>query len=292
MTFAEFFASHVVLLLVYAGLIGLVVGSFLNVVIYRMPLMMERDWRAQCHEFLELPAPEQQPASPAFFNLATPPSHCPHCKHRIGASENIPLLSYLWQRGKCRHCKAPISWRYPGLEAITGVLSVVVVSHYGYSWLTLALLVFTWTLIALTMIDVDHQLLPDDLTIPLLWLGLLVNAAGGLAPLRDAVLGAAGGYLVLWSVYWSFKLLTGKEGMGYGDFKLLGALGAWLGWQAIPEILLLSSIVGSIVGLSLIVLKGRDKEVPMPFGPYLASAGFIALLWGDALSGQLFALWQ
>jgi len=292
MTFAEYFSGHATLLLVYAVIIGMIVGSFLNVVIYRLPLMMERDWRAQCHEFLDMPAPEPGKDSLAVFNLAMPPSHCPHCKHRIGASENIPVLSFLWQRGKCKHCRVPISPRYPIMEAVTGLLSAVIVYHYGFGWVTLALLVFMWILITLTMIDIDHQLLPDDLTIPLLWLGLLVNAHDGLVPLRDAVLGAAGGYLVLWGVYHAFKLLTGKEGMGYGDFKLLGALGAWLGWQAVPEIILLSSVAGAVVGLSLVVLKGRDKEVPMPFGPYLAAAGFIALLWGDAVSGQLFALWR
>lgn len=292
MTLAEYLGGHIPLLLAFAAILGMVVGSFLNVVIYRLPLMMERDWRTQCHEFLELPAAETSKDDFSVFNLASPPSHCPHCKHRISAGENIPVISFLWQRGKCSHCRVPIPPRYPIVEAMTGLLSTLVVHHYGFTWLALALLFFTWTLIALTMIDFDHQLLPDDLTIPLLWLGLLVNAYGGLVPLRDSVLGAAGGYLVLWSVYHAFKLLTGKEGMGYGDFKLLAALGAWLGWQAVPEIILLSSVAGAVIGLSLVVLKGRDKEVPMPFGPYLALAGFIALLWGDTVSGQLFMLWR
>ncbi|MES2604305.1 MAG: A24 family peptidase [Pseudomonadota bacterium] len=288
MTFVEFFASHPVLLLIYAWLIGLLVGSFLNVVIYRLPVMMEREWRAQCHEFLEMPAPDTKTSGFEVFNLAKPDSHCPQCKHAIGALENIPVVSYLWQRGKCKHCRAPISIRYPVLECVTAAMSCAVVAWFGFTWLTLALLLFTWMLIALTMIDVDHQLLPDDLTLPLLWLGLLVNTQGWLVPLHDAVYGAIGGYLVLWLVYWAFKLLTGKEGMGFGDFKLLAALGAWLGWKALPQIILLSSLVGAIVGITLIVFKSRGRDVPIPFGPYLASAGFIALLWGDKLTGLLF----
>ena len=291
MTYAEYFASHGAQLLVCAYLLGLVFGSFLNVVIYRLPLMMQQQWREQCHEFLELPAPAPDPQRFAVFNLANPPSHCPQCKHRISAVENIPVISYLLQRGKCRHCSAPISLRYPVLECVTATLTCAVVAFHGFAWVTLALLLFTWTLIALTMIDVDHQLLPDDLTIPLLWLGLLVNTKAMVVPLEDAVYGAAGGYLVLWGVYWAFKLLTGKEGMGHGDFKLLAALGAWLGWQALPSIILLSSLVGAATGIALIVLRGRDREMPMPFGPYLASAGFLALLWGDGLASTLFGLW-
>jgi leader peptidase (prepilin peptidase) / N-methyltransferase len=287
MTMSEYFNSQPLLLLTFAALLGLMVGSFLNVVIYRLPLMMQRDWRAQCHDFLDLPVPAAANEI-GTFNLAKPDSHCPHCKHRISAVENIPVLSFLLQGGKCKHCSIKISWRYPILEATTGALSCVIVAHYGFSWLCLALLLFTWTLIALTMIDVDQQLLPDDLTIPLLWLGLLVNTQQGLVPLTDAVLGAAAGYLVLWAIYWAFKLLTGKEGMGYGDFKLLAALGAWMGWQALPIIILLSSLVGAIVGLSLILIKGHDKNIPMPFGPYLASAGFLALLGGETLNALLF----
>jgi leader peptidase (prepilin peptidase) / N-methyltransferase len=288
--FAEFFATHTVLLLVYAGIIGLIVGSFLNVVIYRLPLMMERDWRMQCHEFLEMSPPVIGNDAFSVFNLAKPASHCPHCKHSIGALENIPVFSYLLQQGKCKHCKAPISMRYPVMEFVTAILTCVVVAYHGFAWLTLALLVFTWVLIALTMIDVDHQLLPDDLTLPLLWLGLLINSQGALVPLQDAVLGAIGGYMVLWSVYWAFKLLTGKEGMGYGDFKLLAALGAWMGWQSLPLVILLSSLVGAVIGVSLILFKGRGRDVPIPFGPYLASAGFLYLLWGNTLSAQLYSL--
>ncbi|HTR00238.1 MAG TPA: A24 family peptidase [Candidatus Acidoferrum sp.] len=290
MTVADYFAGHAGLLLAYAAVLGLIVGSFLNVVIYRLPLMMQRDWRAQCHEFLELPAPEQPAGNFAVFNLADPPSHCPHCKQRIGALENVPVISYLLQGGKCKHCRAPISIRYPLVETATAILTCAVTAYYGYSWLTLALLIFTWTLIALTMIDVDHQLLPDDMTLPLLWLGLLINTQDSLVSLKESVLGAAAGYLVLWGVYWAFKLLTGKEGMGYGDFKLLAALGAWLGWKSLPTIILMSSVVGALVGIALILFKGRGRDVPIPFGPYLASAGYLTLLWGSSLTDGLFAL--
>lgn len=287
MTIVEFVAGNPIVLLALAFMLGLIVGSFLNVVIYRLPLMMEREWRAQCHEFLELPAPV--PEGPAGkFNLAQPASHCPHCKHAIGAGENIPVLSYVLQRGKCAHCKTPISPRYPVLELVTAVFSTLIAANFGFTWLTLALLVFTWSLIVLTMIDLDCQLLPDDITLPLLWLGLILNSQGLLTSLENALWGAVAGYLILWSIYWVFKLLTGKEGMGYGDFKLLAALGAWLGWQALPQIILLSSLVGAIVGIGMIVLKGRDKNIPIPFGPYLASAGFLALLWGDHLTALFF----
>jgi leader peptidase (prepilin peptidase) / N-methyltransferase len=289
MTYTEFFASNPLVLPLFALLLGLMIGSFLNVVIYRLPLMMEADWRVQCHEFLDLPVPSAPKHAFAVFNLAKPSSHCPHCKHALGAGENVPVLSYVLQRGKCKHCKAPISARYPIMETVTGLLSMLVAMKFGFAWPTLAVLVLTWALIALTMIDVDHQLLPDDITLPLLWLGLLVNTQGWLVPLESAVWGAIGGYGLLWSVYWLFKLATGKEGMGFGDFKLLGALGAWLGWQALPQIILLSSLVGAVVGISLIVIKGRDKNVPIPFGPYLAAAGFIALMWGELITKAFFA---
>lgn len=289
MTYTEFFATNPLVLPLFALILGLMVGSFLNVVIYRLPLMMENEWRAQCHEFLELPVPAAPKNAFTVFNLAKPASHCPHCKHALGAAENLPVLSYLLQGGKCKHCKGKISARYPIMEAITGLLSMVVAFEFGFTWLTLATLVLTWSLIALTMIDFDHQLLPDDITLPLLWLGLLVNTQALLVPLDVAVWGAIGGYGLLWSVYWLFKLVTGKEGMGFGDFKLLGALGAWLGWQALPQIILLSSLVGAIVGLTLIFVKGRGKDVPIPFGPYLAAAGFIALIWGDTLTAAFFA---
>ena len=272
-------------------LVGLLVGSFLNVVIYRLPVMMEREWTAQCKEFLESDdnehnSDEQQEA----FNLAVPRSRCPSCNHQISALENIPVLSWLVLAGKCRSCKAPISVRYPIIEAVTALLSVLVSLHFGLTWFTLAALVLLWSLIALTMIDFDHQLLPDNITLPLLWLGIALNATGtGPVSVQESVWGAIAGYLILWTVYQAFKLLTGKEGMGFGDFKLLAALGAWLGWQMLPPIILLSALVGAVVGLSLMALKGQGKDIPIPYGPYLSAAGFIALLWGDSLNQLYFA---
>jgi leader peptidase (prepilin peptidase)/N-methyltransferase len=258
-----------------AGVLGLLVGSFLNVVIYRIPKMMQREsdnYVAQ-ESGKELPHTDR-------FNLMVPRSSCPHCGHQITALENIPVISWLFLRGKCSACKAPISARYPAIELVTGLLSALLVWRFGSGWTGLATLVFAWFLLALTFIDFDTQLLPDDLTYPLLWIGLLVNLNGMFVPLRDAVIGAAAGYLVLWAIYWLFKLATGKEGMGYGDFKLLAALGAWLGWAMLPTIILLSSVVGAVVGISLIVFGGRGREKPIPFGPYLACAGLIALLYG------------
>jgi leader peptidase (prepilin peptidase)/N-methyltransferase len=260
-------------------ILGLTVGSFLNVVIYRLPLMLEYRWRRDCRELLEL---EQDKAGPPF-NLATPNSHCPKCKAAIKAWQNIPLLSYLVLGGKCHHCAQPIPVRYPVLELVTGLMTLALAWHFSLSTALLGACLFTWSLIALTMIDIDHQLLPDDITLPLLWLGLLFNVAGTYAPLANAVVGAMAGYLILWSVYHAFRLLTGKEGMGYGDFKLLAALGAWLGWQALPLVILLSSVVGAVIGIALMVIKRRGRDVPMPFGPYLALAGWIAFLWGDAI---------
>ena len=261
---------------------GLLVGSFLNVVIYRLPLMMESRWRRDCCELLEV-APEQTEKP---LNLATPNSHCPHCKAPIKPWQNIPVLSYLMLGGKCSNCAVKISPRYPLLEFVTGLMTMALAWHFDLSLALLGAALLTWSLIALTMIDVDHQLLPDDITLPLLWLGLLLNINGTYVSLPEAVIGAIAGYLSLWSVYWVFKLLTGKEGMGYGDFKLLAALGAWLGWQALPMIILLSSLVGAVCGIALMALKGRGKEVPIPFGPYLAMAGWIALLWGDAIMAR------
>jgi len=270
---------------------GLVFGSFFNVVIYRVPLIMQLEWLDNCREFIrdtfgKLPAElEQHPASlpKPPFNIAKPDSTCPKCGHRIRWYENIPLLSYVMLKGKCSNCKTGISLRYPIIELITGMLSAFVAVKFGFSWETAAALAFTWTLICLTMIDFDHKLLPDQLTLPLLWLGLLVNVNGLFVSLTDAVIGAAAGYMVLWTLFWGFKLLTGKEGMGYGDFKLLAALGAWMGWQSLLLILILSSLVGAVVGISLIIIKGRDRNIPIPFGPYLAAAGWIAFFWGDAI---------
>jgi leader peptidase (prepilin peptidase)/N-methyltransferase len=262
--------------------LGLIVGSFLNVVIYRLPLMMELRWRQDCCELLEV---GQGPTDPPL-SLSTPNSHCPHCKSPVKPWQNIPVVSYLILGGKCGCCETAISSRYPVIEISTAALTVLVGSHFGASWALLAAMLFTWSLIALTMIDVDHQLLPDDITLPLLWLGLLFNIFGTFATLQSAVIGAIFGYLILWSVYWLFKLLTGKEGMGYGDFKLLAALGAWLGWQALPIIILMSSLVGAVVGVALMVIKRRGKEIPIPFGPYLAAAGFISLIWGEEIMNR------
>ena len=262
-----------------AALFGLLIGSFLNVVVYRLPVMAQRELDNYiAHEAgKDLPHPDR-------FNLMVPRSACPHCGHQITALENIPIVSWLVLRGKCSACKAPISPRYPIVEAVTGLLSAVLVWHFGSGWLGLASLAFAYFLIAMTLIDYDTKTLPDDLTYPLLWLGLLVNLNGTIVPLRDAVIGAMAGYLALWAVYWLFKLATGKEGMGYGDFKLLAALGAWMGWAMLPTIVILSSVVGAIVGISLIVFARRDRNNPIPFGPYLAAAGMIALLYGIPLT--------
>jgi len=235
-----------------ALVLGLLVGSFLNVVVYRLPQMLEADWRAQCCELLEQPQPE-----PETFNLIKPRSRCPHCGHGIRAWENIPVLSYLFLRGRCSACRAPIAGRYPLVELATGLLSLVVGHHFG-----------------------------DNITLPLLWLGLVVNSQGLFVPLEAALWGAVAGYLSLWSIYWLFKLITGKEGMGYGDFKLLAALGAWLGWQLLPVVILLSSLVGAVIGIGLMLALGRDRNIPIPFGPYLAMAGWLALIWGDQLMHQ------
>ncbi|MFM5209414.1 MULTISPECIES: prepilin peptidase [Aeromonas] len=262
-------------------LFSLMIGSFLNVVIHRLPIMLEREWQA---EYLGYFNPETQPQQEERYNLMVPRSACPHCGHAITAIENIPLLSWLWLKGRCRECQAPISARYPLVELLTALLSLVVAAIFPPSWGLLAALLLTWVLVALTFIDLDKMLLPDQLTLPLLWGGLLFNLTGGFVPLADAVIGTMAGYLVLWNLYWAFKLLTGKEGMGYGDFKLLAALGAWLGWQALPIVLLLSSLVGAFIGIGLILLRNHHQNKPIPFGPYLAIAGWIALLWGDTIT--------
>ncbi|MDX9700952.1 MAG: A24 family peptidase [Rhodocyclaceae bacterium] len=262
-----------------ASLLGLFIGSFLNVVIHRLPRMMELEWHAQAAELRGEPQPEQD-----RFNLATPRSRCPHCGHLITALENIPVVSYLVLRGKCRHCSAPISRRYPAVELVTAALTGFAAWHFGYGIAALGAMLLLWTLVALTFIDLDTQLLPDNLTLPLVWLGLGFNLWDTYTPLSSAVIGAMAGYLSLWSVYWLFKLTTGKEGMGYGDFKLLAAIGAWLGWQMLPLVILLSSLVGAVVGVALIVLARHGRNVPIPFGPYLAAAGIIALFWGQDIT--------
>jgi leader peptidase (prepilin peptidase) / N-methyltransferase len=261
-----------------ATLIGLCVGSFLNVVIHRLPKMLERGWAAQCAELRG----EELPAEPAY-NLIVPRSQCPTCAHRISALENIPIVSYLALAGKCKSCGAPISARYPFVEALGAILAACAIWRFGATWQGLAACILLWTLTALTFIDFDTQLLPDDLTLPLVWAGLAANVFELFVPLRTAVIGAIAGYLSLWLVYWLFKLVRGKEGMGFGDFKLLAALGAWLGWQMLPLIVLLSSVVGAAIGLALIAFKGRDHNIPLAFGPYLAIAGAIALFFGPTL---------
>ncbi|WP_324710581.1 prepilin peptidase [Pseudomonas citronellolis] len=280
MALLNFLASHALAFVLCAALLGLLIGSFLNVVIHRLPKMMELEWQQQARDALSLPQPEQK----ATYNLVLPNSQCPHCGHEIRAWENIPVISYLALRGKCSACKAPISARYPLVELATALLSGFVAWHFGFTWQAGAMLLLTWGLLAMSMIDVDHQLLPDALVLPLLWLGLIVNYFGLFTSLGDALWGAVFGYLSLWSVYWLFKLLTGKEGMGYGDFKLLAMLGAWGGWQVLPLTILFSSLVGAVLGVILLRLRNAETSTPIPFGPYLAIAGWIALLWGDQIT--------
>lgn len=279
MELTEYLTTSPIAFVISTGVLGLAVGSFLNVVILRLPMMLEREWHSQCRELLELP-PE---ATSERFDLIYPASHCPKCGHKIKAIENIPLLSYLFLRGKCSGCGVKIPIRYPVIEATTGLLSAIVAWHFGFGWEAGAALLLTWALISLTVIDFDHKLLPDNITLPFLWIGLIVSLFTLFTDSASAIIGALVGYLSLWSVYKLFKLLTGKEGMGYGDFKLLAMLGAWMGWQFILPIILLSSVVGAIVGVTLIVVRGRDRNIPIPFGPYLATAGWIALLWGDQI---------
>lgn len=280
MLLVDFLASSPLAFVLSALVLGLLVGSFLNVLIYRLPIMMERDWQAQSREMLKLPAePEGE-----TFNLILPHSRCPHCAHQIRPWENLPVLSYLFLGGKCSSCKAPISKRYPLVELTCGLLSGYIAWHFGFGWPAAAMLVLSWGLLAMSLIDADHQLLPDDLVLPLLWMGLIVNSFGLLTNLSDALWGAVAGYLVLWSVYWLFKLITGKEGMGHGDFKLLAMLGAWGGWQILPLTILLSSLVGAILGLIMLRLRNVETSTPIPFGPYLAIAGWIALLWGGQIT--------
>jgi leader peptidase (prepilin peptidase)/N-methyltransferase len=280
MSVIDFLASHVLAFVLCALLIGLLVGSFLNVVVYRLPKMMQRDWREQAREILELPTEPQTQT----FNLVLPNSQCPHCTHEIKPWENIPVISYLFLRGKCSSCKAPINLRYPLVELSCGLLSAFVAWHFGFTWQAGSMLLLTWGLLAMSLIDVDHQLLPDSLVLPLLWLGLIANSFGLFTSLEDALWGAIAGYLSLWSVYWLFKLVTGKEGMGYGDFKLLAMLGAWGGWQVLPLTILLSSLVGAVLGLIMLRMRDAETSTPIPFGPYLAIAGWIALLWGEQIT--------
>ena len=261
-----------------AGVVGLCVGSFLNVVIYRLPLMMQAQWRAECASLEGRTLPEEP-----VFNLSTPRSRCPACGTPITALQNIPVVSWIALRGKCAACKAPIRLRYPAIELASGALAVFLAAHFGYSAALAAALVFAWALLALTFIDLDTQLLPDDITLPLLWLGLLANSFGIYTDLRSAVLGAVAGYMVLWLVYWGFRLLAKKEGMGYGDFKLLAAIGAWTGWQVLPAVILVAAGLGAVLGSLSLWLARKGRETPIPFGPYLALGGIVGLVWGRAI---------
>jgi leader peptidase (prepilin peptidase)/N-methyltransferase len=267
----------------FVVIFSLIIGSFLNVVIYRLPKMMHNNWYLECREFLadevnSIPAKEI-----TELTLSKPDSTCPKCQHKIRYYENIPVISWLFLKGKCGQCKNNISIRYPLVEATTALLSLVIATHYGVSFQTLLLLILTWGLVCLTLIDFDHMLLPDQIVMPLLWLGLLVNITGTFVPISDAVIGAAVGYMSLFSVFWLFKLFTGKEGMGHGDFKLFALFGAWIGWQLLPILILMASVVGAIIGISLMLFKNHTREQAIPFGPYLAIAGWITVLWGDGI---------
>jgi leader peptidase (prepilin peptidase) / N-methyltransferase len=298
MTIADLYSTEPAWLIGSVFLLSLLVGSFLNVVVHRLPIMMERDWKTQAEELLSRSVfnptssasdiglkPDLQEAASPRYNLVVPRSACPHCGAQITAAQNIPVISWLLLKGHCANCKATISARYPLIELLTAMLSALVAWRFGFTWHMGAALIFTWLLIAMCLIDFDHQLLPDSLTLPLLWLGLLFSTGTNIVSTNPAqsIVGAAIGYFVLWSVYHLFKLLTGKEGMGYGDFKLLAALGAWMGWSMLPLIVLLSACSGAVIGIALIVIRGRDRNIPIPFGPYLGIAGFIALLWGDEI---------
>lgn len=275
----SFLQSHITTYLTALFILGLLIGSFLNVVIYRLPIMMQREWRHDCLEFLEQP-PE---TAAEKFNLSIPRSRCGGCGHAISALENVPILSYLVLRGKCKECKTPISMQYPLVELFTGIISLVIGWHFGVSLQALAGLFFSWCLIAASGIDFGHKLLPDNITLPLMWLGILLSLFNVFIDLETSVIGAITGYLCLWSVFILFKLVTGKEGMGHGDFKLLAALGAWCGWKMLFVIVLTSSLVGAIVGISMIVLSKTERGTQIPFGPYLAAAGWISFLWGPVL---------
>mgnify|MGYP003632151198 FL=1 len=276
------------LVITVSSILGLLIGSFLNVVIYRIPLQLSASWRKDSLDFLGM----EPDAKTTKVNIVVPASHCPKCGAEVKPWQNIPVISYLFLKGKCASCSTPISLQYPLIEIVCALLTTYVVLHFGVNTTGLLVLLFSWSLLALTGIDFNEQLLPDNITLPLLWLGLLVDTHNTFATLNDAVIGAAAGYLALWWVFWVFKLLTGKEGMGHGDFKLLAALGAWMGWQQLLLIVLLSSMVGAIIGIAMMVFMGRDKQIPIPFGPYLAAAGWIALIWGDSITSHYLSLYS
>ena len=289
----EVMQSQLWFYLITVGLVSLCIGSFLNVVIYRLPLMMQREWQSECRLLLEDELTGNKPKQANInepFNLVKPNSTCPKCKTAIKPWQNIPIISWLILKGKCASCSNPISARYPAVELITALLSLIVAYSFGATEQALLYIFVTWILVALTFIDIDHMLLPDQLTLPLVWLALIASVMGYTITPTDAIIGAACGYLSLWSVFWLFKLLTGKEGMGYGDFKLLAVFGALLGWQSLLTIILLSSVVGAIIGIALLSIQGKDKATPIPFGPYLAIAGWIAMLWGNQIQGAYFNL--
>lgn len=279
MSFITLLQTNSVFFISLCTTIGLVAGSFLNVIIFRLPKMMEREWNQQCSE---LRGETTKPLP--TLNLIKPCSECPHCKHKITALESIPIISYLALRGRCSQCNTSISLRYPIMEALTGIMSGFIAWHFGYGFITVAALIFVWSMIALAFIDLDTQLLPDEVTLPLLWIGLLINLGNGFTDISSAVIGAASGYIFLWLIYWCFKIATGKEGMGYGDFKLLAVIGAWFGWKMLPLVILLSSLAGAVIGIGLIIVAKNKRDTPFPFGPYLVGGGLVALFWGDQLN--------
>ncbi len=279
MNIIELFQHNPGIFYTFVAFVGLSVGSFLNVVIYRFPVMLENDWKSQCRELLEIKETGTEPA----VTLSKPASTCPHCGHKIRAWENIPLLSYIFLKGKCSDCHAHISIQYPLIELLTGVLSLAVAFKFGISWQTLFALILTWSLVAMSVIDIHKQILPDDITLPVLWLGLLLSIFNIYIDPVNSIIGAITGYMILWSVYQLFKLITGKEGMGYGDFKLLALFGAWFGWTFIPLIIILSSASGAVIGIAMMLFNKHERSTPIPFGPYLAIAGWIAMMWGEQI---------
>ena len=282
MSVIQLFQTEPVFFVITMALLGMCVGSFLNVVIYRLPKMMQQDWQKQCCELLDI---KNENGEEQQVNLIFPGSSCPACQHKITALENIPVISYLYLKGRCRSCNVKISPQYPLIEILTGLTTAYITWHFGFSPQTLFAVLLTWALICLSVIDLEHSLLPDDITLPFMWLGLACNIFGVFTDITSSLIGAMLGYSILWLIFMGFKVITGKEGMGYGDFKLLALLGAWLGWQSLPLIILLSSIAASLIGIIMILFRGRDKSVAFPYGPYLAIAGWITLLWGEELIG-------